>query len=86
MNFNATGLLGFVFPVEMRSNPSVSREYSGTANRMYNVGNAATVDVVSPTTIVSNKTIRYWYAFSPASWATATRSGWETEYTLYSEL
>jgi hypothetical protein len=86
MNFNATGLLGFVFPVEMRANPSVSREYSGTANRMYNVGTAATADVVSPTTIVSNKTIRYWYAFSPASWATATRSGWETEYTLDSEL
>jgi len=86
MNFNTTGLLGFVFPVEMRANPSVSREYSGTANRMYNVGNAATADVVSPITIVSNKTIRYWYAFSPASWATATRSGWETEYTLDSEL
>jgi hypothetical protein len=86
MNFNATGLLGFVFPVEMRANPSVSREYSGTANRMYNVGNAATADVVSPTTIVSKQTIRYWYAFSPASWATATRSGWETEYTLDSEL
>jgi hypothetical protein len=86
MNFNTTGLLGFVFPVEMRANPSVSREYSGTANRMYNVGNAATVDVVSPTTIVSNKTIRYWYAFTPSAWATTTRSGWETEYTLDSEL
>ena len=86
MNFNATGLLGFVFPVEMRANPSVSRAYVGNPNRMYNVGTAATADVVSPTTIVSKQTIRYWYAFSPASWATSTRSGWETEYTLDSEL
>ena len=86
MNFNTTGLLGFVFPVEMRANPSVSRSYSGNANRMYNVGNAATADVVSPTTIVSKQTIRYWYAFSPSAWATSTRSGWETEYTLDSEL
>jgi len=86
MNFNATGLLGFVFPVEMRANPSVSREYSGTANRMYNVGTAATADVVSPTTIVSNKTIRYWYAFTPSAWATTTRSGWETEYSIDAEL
>ena len=86
MNFNTTGLLGFVFPVEMRANPSVSRQYSGTANRMYNVATAGTADISSPTTIVSNKTIRYWYAFTPSGWATATRSGWETEYTIDSEL
>ena len=86
MNFNTTGLLGFVFPVEMRANPSVSRSYSGNANRMYNVGTAATADVVSPTTIVSKQTIRYWYAFSPSAWATSTRSGWETEYSIDSEL
>jgi len=86
MNFNTTGLLGFVFPVEMRANPSVSRSYSGNANRMYNVGNAATADVVSPTTIVSKQTIRYWYAFSPSAWATSTRSGWETEYSIDAEL
>ena len=86
MNFNTTGLLGFVFPVEMRANPSVSRSYVGNANRMYNVGTGATADVVSPTTIVSNKTIRYWYAFTPSAWATSTRSGWETEYSIDSEL
>jgi hypothetical protein len=86
MNFNTTGLLGFVFPVEMRANPSVSRSYSGNANRMYNVGTAATADVVSPTTIVSNKTIRYWYAFSPSAWAGTSRAGWETEYSIDAEL
>ncbi|QPZ53600.1 putative tail structural protein [Pelagibacter phage HTVC100P] len=86
MNFNTTGLLGFVFPVEMRANPSVSRSYAGNANRMYNVGTAATADVVSPITIVSNKTIRYWYAFSPSAWAGTSRAGWETEYSIDSEL
>ena len=86
INLNTTGLTGFVFPVEMRANPSVSRSYLGNANRMYNVGTGATADVVSPVTLVSTKTVRYWYAFSPAAWATATRSSWETDYTMDSEL
>ena len=84
--FNTNGLVGFTFLTEMRAAPTVTRAYVGTTNRMYNVATGGTVDVTSPTIIANTQAIRYWYSFSPSGWASSTGSGWETTYSMSSEL
>jgi len=86
MSYSAVGVLGFVFPVQMRTTPSVSWSYAGTANRMYNIQTGGTFDLVSPTTIVTNTAITNMYAFTPTNWATAAANGFTTSWVMSAEL
>lgn len=86
MSYSAVGVLGFTFPVQMRTTPTVSWSYSGVANRMYNIQTGGTYDLVSPTTIVTNTAITNMYAFTPTNWATAAANGFTTQWVMSAEL
>lgn len=84
--YSSVGVMGFVFPVTMRTTPTASFSYSGVANRFYNIQTGATSDLVSPTVIVSNTGVQNLYAFTPSSWAVAAGTGFHTQWTLSAEL
>jgi hypothetical protein len=84
--YSASGVMGFVFPVTMRTTPTAAFSYTGVTNRFYNIDSGATSDLVSPTVIVSSTSINSLYAFTPASWAVGKGTGLNTNWTLSAEL
>lgn len=84
--YTTVGVMGFVFPVTMRTTPTASFSYSGVANRMYNINTGATSDLVSPTVIVSNTGVNNLYAFTPGGWAVGAGTGFHTQWTLEAEI
>ena len=84
--YTTIGVMGFVFPVTMRTTPTASFSYSGVANRMYNINTGATSDLVSPTVIVSTTGVNNLYAFTPGGWAVGAGTGFHTQWTLEAEM
>ena len=76
------------FPVETRATPTVSFSYSGTANRIYRIENAALSDFTSPTIFKTTKGIQQMYSSgTPASgWANTEGRGFVTSWIIQSEL
>jgi hypothetical protein len=76
------------FPVETRATPTVSFSYSGTANRIYRIENAALSDFTSPTIFKTTKGIQQMYSSgTPASgWANETGRGFQATWVIESEL
>ena len=86
LSYNATGVIGFVFPVTMRSTPTVSWSYNGTNNAIYRFADAAVATLSSPTVIATSTGIQTFYAFSPTSWAGASGYGYQAAFVLSAEL
>ena len=76
------------FPVETRATPTVSFSYSGTANRIYRIENAALSDFTSPIIFKTTKGIQQMYSSgTPASgWANETGRGFQATWVIQSEL
>ena len=76
------------FPVETRATPTVSFSYSGTANRIYRIENAALSDFTSPIIFKTTKGIQQMYSSgTPGSgWANETGRGFQATWVIESEL
>jgi len=76
------------FPVETRATPTVSFSYSGTANRIYRIDNAALSDFTSPSIFKTTKGIQQMYSSgTPSSgWANETGRGFQATWVIESEL
>ena len=76
------------FPVETRATPTVSFSYSGTANRIYRIENAALSDFTSPIIFKTTKGIQQMYSSgTPASgWANTEGRGFQATWVIESEL
>ena len=76
------------FPVETRATPTVSFSYSGTANRIYRIDNAATSDFTNPIIFKTTKGIQQMYSSgTPGSgWANDTGTGFISSWVIASEL
>ena len=76
------------FPVETRATPTVSFNYSGTANRIYRIENGATSDFTSPIIFKTTKGIQQMYSSgTPASgWANTEGRGFIATWVIESEL
>ena len=76
------------FPVETRATPTVSFSYSGTANRIYRIDNAALSDFTSPIIFKTNKGIQQMYSSgTPSSgWANTEGRGFQATWVIESEL
>jgi hypothetical protein len=79
---------GLQFPTTMRTAPSTAFNYSGTANRIYRLDNAATSDFTSPQIFDNVDGIVFMYsAGTPASgWAAAPGTGFQADWTADAEL
>jgi hypothetical protein len=79
---------GLQFPTTMRTAPSTAFNYSGTANRIYRLDNAATSDFTSPQIFDNVDGIVFMYsAGTPASgWANDPGTGFQADWTADSEL
>ena len=76
------------FPTTMRTAPSTAFNYSGTANRIYRLDNAATFDFTGPQIFDNVDGIVFMYsAGTPASgWAAAPGTGFQADWTADAEL
>jgi hypothetical protein len=76
------------FPTTMRTAPSTAFNYSGTANRIYRLDNAATFDFTSPQIFDNADGIVFMYsAGTPTSgWANDPGTGFQADWTADSEL
>lgn len=79
---------GLQFPTTMRTAPSTAFNYSGTANRIYRLDNAATFDFTSPQIFDNADGIVFMYsAGTPApGWANDPGTGFQADWTADSEL
>ena len=79
---------GLQFPTTMRTAPSTAFNYSGTANRIYRLDNAATFDFTSPQIFDNVDGIVFMYsAGTPSSgWAAAPGTGFQADWTADAEL
>jgi len=76
------------FPTTMRSAPSTAFNYSGTANRIYRLDNAATSDFTGPQIFDNVDGIVFMYsAGTPGSgWANDPGTGFQADWTADAEL
>ncbi|PCH59257.1 MAG: hypothetical protein COC11_02220, partial [Candidatus Neomarinimicrobiota bacterium] len=73
------------FPMVMRSSPSATIEYSGTANRLYKVTSGATQDITLNYFGNASQTTHL-YDGAIGSWAGSLGDAWNTQFTYNSEL
>jgi len=85
-SYNASGVIGFVFPTAMRATPTITWSYNGTSNAIYRFADAVVSTLSSPTVIATNTGMQTMYAFSPASWAGASGYGYQAAFVLNAEL
>jgi hypothetical protein len=76
------------FPTTMRTAPSTAFNYSGTANRIYRLDNAATFDFTGPQIFDNVDGINHMYSSgTPGSgWANDPGTGFQADWTADSEL
>ena len=84
--YSVTGVIGPRFPVTMRTTPTITLAYGGVTDRMYNLDNGTTKDLVSNYVIATTQQVSNWYTSNPASWATAKGEGWATTVKASAEL
>ena len=79
---------GLQFPTTMRTAPSTAFNYSGTANRIYRLDNAATFDFTGPQIFDNVDGINHMYSSgTPGSgWANDPGTGFQADWTADAEL
>lgn len=84
--YSGDGVMGFVFPVTMRTTPTTSFGYNGTTNATYQIQTGVTRTLTSPIVIVSNTGVLNMYAFTPSSWGQSAGTGFHIQWTMSAEI
>jgi len=84
--YSSTGIIGFPLSTCMRSTPTLTLSYSGTANRVYRIDTGATSDLTIAATALTDKSFVSLFATSPGGWASAAGVGFRSTFVFDAEL
>lgn len=84
--YSSTGITGFPLNTAMRTTPTLTFSYSGTANRVYRIDTGGTSDLTVASTALTNKSFVSLFATSPGSWASAAGVGFRSIFVFDAEL
>jgi hypothetical protein len=84
--YSSTGITGFPFTTSMRTAPTMTFSYAGTANRVYRIDTGGTSDLTVASTVFSTNSFISLFATSPGGWASAAGVGFRSTFVFSSEL
>jgi hypothetical protein len=84
--YSSTGITGFPFTTSMRTTPTMTFSYAGTANRVYRIDTGGTSDLTVASTVFSTNSFISLFATSPGGWASAAGVGFRSTFVFSSEL